>query len=171
MACRISSEGERSGDPYGRADRIIAVGMAAIAGGVLGVARWLHPAARGYGTHTELLLPPCNFLRLTHLPCPSCGMTTSFAWAARMDFWQAFLANPFGLLLFFGTVALIPACIFWCGGAFRCGRSRRARSSTGRFMLRLRSCLRAGFSSCRYFISRGTRRGGCIVEAGCRIYL
>lgn len=112
MACRISSEGERSGDPYGRADRIIAVGMAAIAGGVLGVARWLHPAARGYGTHTELLLPPCNFLRLTHLPCPSCGMTTSFAWAARMDFWQAFLANPFGLLLFFGTVALIPACIF-----------------------------------------------------------
>jgi hypothetical protein len=86
--------------------------MAAIAGGVLGVARWLHPAARGYGTHTELLLPPCNFLRLTHLPCPSCGMTTSFAWAARMDFWQAFLANPFGLLLFFGTVALIPACIF-----------------------------------------------------------
>ena len=112
MACRISSEGERSGDPYGRADRIIAVGMAAIAGGVLGVARWLHPAARGYGTHTELLLPPCNFLRLTQLPCPSCGMTTSFAWAARMDFWQAFLANPFGLLLFFGTVALIPACIF-----------------------------------------------------------
>ena len=112
MACRISSEGERSGDPYGRADRIIAVGMAAIAGGVLGVARWLHPAARGYGTHTELLLPPCNFLRLTHLPCPSCGMTTSFAWAERMDFWQAILANPFGLLLFFGTVALIPACIF-----------------------------------------------------------
>jgi len=31
------------------------------------------------------------------------------AWAARMDFWQSFLANPFGLLLFFGTVALIPA--------------------------------------------------------------
>jgi len=112
MARRVSSKVERSGDLYGWADQSVAAGLAAMAGGVLSVARWLHPAARGYGTHTELRLPPCNFLRLTHLPCPSCGMTTSFAWAARMDFWQAFLANPFGLLLFFGTVALIPACIF-----------------------------------------------------------
>ena len=109
---RVSSKVKRSGDLYGWADQSVAAGLAAMAGGVLSVARWLHPAARGYGTHTELRLPPCNFLRLTHLPCPSCGMTTSFAWAARMDFWQAFLANPFGLLLFFGTVALIPACIF-----------------------------------------------------------
>jgi len=29
-----------------------------------------------------------------------------------MDFWHAFLANPFGLLLFFATVALIPASIY-----------------------------------------------------------
>src|SRR5208337_1636699 len=112
MVCRVSSRSERSGDLYGRVDKTVAVGLAVMAGGVLGVARRLDPAVRGYGTHTELGLPPCNFLRLTHLPCPSCGMTTSFAWAARMDFWQAFQANPFGLLLFFGTVALIPACIF-----------------------------------------------------------
>ncbi len=108
----VSSKVERIGAPYGRVDKSMAAGLAVMAAGVLGVARWLPPAARGYGTHTELGLPPCNFLRLTHLPCPSCGMTTSFAWAARMDFWHAFLANPFGLLLFFGTVALIPACIF-----------------------------------------------------------
>lgn len=97
---------------YGRGDRLAAVGLAAAAGGVLGAARWLTPAARGYGTHTELGLPPCNFLRLTHLPCPSCGMTTSFAWAARLELWKAFMANPFGLLLFFGVVAMIPAAIF-----------------------------------------------------------
>lgn len=112
MECRISSEVEWSGNRYGWIDKTVAVGLALMACVVLGVARRLEPAARGYGTHTELLLPPCNFLRLTHLPCPSCGMTTSFAWAVRMDFGQAFLANPFGLLLFFGTVALIPACIF-----------------------------------------------------------
>ena len=101
----------------GRGDKWAAMGLAAMAGGVLGVARWLKPAARGYGTHTELGLPPCMFLRLTHLPCPSCGMTTSFAWAARLEFWKAFMANPFGVLLFFGTVAVIPACIYlaWRG--------------------------------------------------------
>jgi hypothetical protein len=112
MARRVSSNADRTVDLYGWADRSVAAGLAATAVGVLGVARRLDPAARGYGTHTELGLPPCNFLRLTHLPCPSCGMTTSFAWAARMDFGHAFLANSFGLLLFFGTVALIPACIF-----------------------------------------------------------
>jgi Protein of unknown function (DUF2752) len=112
MVYRISSKVERSGGLSGWVDKTVLAGLAVMAGGVLGVARRLDPAARGYGTHTELGLPPCTFLRLTHLPCPSCGMTTSFAWAARMDFWQAFLANPFGLLLFFGTVALIPAAIF-----------------------------------------------------------
>ncbi|MGD0156048.1 MAG: DUF2752 domain-containing protein [Terracidiphilus sp.] len=106
---------------YGRTDKTAAIGLLATAGAVLGVARWLTPATRGYGTHTELGLPPCNFLRLTHLPCPSCGLTTSFAWAIRMDFWQAFLANPFGLLLFFGTVALIPVSLvlIWRRISFR----------------------------------------------------
>jgi hypothetical protein len=59
----------------------------------------------------QLGLPPCNFLRLTHLPCPTCGMTTCFAWAIRLQFRRAFFANPFGVLAFFGTVFLIPAAI------------------------------------------------------------
>jgi hypothetical protein len=106
---------------YSRTDKAVAVGLLVSASSVLAVARWLKPAVRGYGTHTQLGLPPCNFLRLTHLPCPSCGLTTSFAWAARFHFWQAFLASPFGVLAFFFTALLIPTAIFllWRRISFR----------------------------------------------------
>ncbi len=106
---------------YGRTDKSVAMGLLVSACAVLAVAAWLKPAACGYGTHTQLGLPPCNFLRLTHLPCPSCGLTTCFAWAIRFHFWKAFLANPFGILVFFGTVSLIPTAIFllWRRMSFR----------------------------------------------------
>jgi len=45
----------------------------------------LHPDARGFGTHRELLLPPCFFRLVTRMPCPFCGMTTGFTWMARRD--------------------------------------------------------------------------------------
>jgi hypothetical protein len=97
---------------YTRTDKSVAVTLLALASSVLAVALWLKPAAIGYGTHTQLGLPPCNFLLVTHLPCPSCGMTTCFAYAVRLQFWKAFLANPFGLLAFFATVAVIPTSIY-----------------------------------------------------------
>jgi hypothetical protein len=106
---------------YGRTDKMVSTTMLVSACTVLAVARWLTPAAIGYGTHTQLGLPPCNFLRLTHLPCPSCGLTTCFAWAVRLHFWNAFRANPFGILAFLGTVLLIPTAIFllWRRMSFR----------------------------------------------------
>ncbi|MGA9062420.1 MAG: DUF2752 domain-containing protein [Terracidiphilus sp.] len=106
---------------YSYTDKSVAIGLLVSACAVLAVASWLEPAACGYGTHTQLGLPPCNFLRLTHLPCPSCGLTTCFAWAVRFHFWKAFLANPFGILAFFGTVSLIPVSIFllWRRVSFR----------------------------------------------------
>jgi hypothetical protein len=97
---------------YSRTDKSVAVALLAIACTVIVVALRLKPAASGFGTHTQLGLPPCGFLLVTHLPCPSCGLTTCFAYAVRFQFWKAFLANPFGLLAFFGTVSLIPATIF-----------------------------------------------------------
>jgi hypothetical protein len=97
---------------HGRTDKPLAVGLLISACTVLAVALWLRPAACGYGTHSQLGLPPCAFLRITHLPCPGCGLTTSFAWAVRFHFWNAFLASPFGLLAFFGTASMIPASIF-----------------------------------------------------------
>lgn len=106
---------------YTRTDKSVAVTLLAAACSVLAVALWLKPAAIGYGTHTQLGLPPCNFLLITHLPCPSCGLTTCFAYAVRFQFWKALLANPFGLLAFFATVSVIPASIFllWRRISFR----------------------------------------------------
>jgi hypothetical protein len=67
--------------------------------GVLGLARWLEPDPRGYGTHVQLGLPPCTFFRLTGRPCPTCGMTTAFAWSVRGRVDRAWRANPAGCLL------------------------------------------------------------------------
>lgn len=104
-----------------RTDITVAIGMLVSSCTVLAVAAWLHPAASGYGTHTQLGLPPCNFLRLTHHPCPSCGLTTCFAWAIRLQFRKAFMANPFGILAFLATVGAIPTAIvlLWRGISFR----------------------------------------------------
>jgi len=106
---------------YGRTDKLVAFGLLVSACTLLAVAGWLKPAAVGYGTHTQLGLPPCMFLQVTHLPCPSCGLTTSFAWMIRLHIWKAFWANPFGILLFLGTVTLIPTSIvlLWRRISFR----------------------------------------------------
>jgi hypothetical protein len=82
--------------------------VAAACASALYLASKLEPAATGIGTHEQLGLPPCFFHRLTGVPCPSCGVTTAFAWAMRGDFAAAFLAQPFGLVLFFLAWAAIP---------------------------------------------------------------
>jgi hypothetical protein len=64
----------------------------------------LSPDPVGHGTHTQLGLPPCGFLVVTGVPCPGCGLTTSFAHMIRFQIAGAFAANPFGVLLFCATV-------------------------------------------------------------------
>ena len=78
---------------------------------VLVAASLLEPDARGYGTHTQLGLPPCGFLTLTGLPCPGCGLTTAFAHGVRGDWWLAGASNPLGLALFLLVVGAIPVSI------------------------------------------------------------
>jgi hypothetical protein len=72
------------------------------------IARLLQPSPVGVGTHQQLGLPPCPFLAFTGWPCPACGLTTCFAYAAHLDFRLAFLAQPFGFVLFWLTLASIP---------------------------------------------------------------
>ena len=42
----------------------------------------------------------CGFLTATGLPCPQCGMTRAFVWAARGHLVDAFRYSPGGLGLF-----------------------------------------------------------------------
>jgi hypothetical protein len=64
----------------------------------------LVPRKAGHGTHEALRLPPCTFFARTGYPCPSCGMTTSFANMARGRVGRAFLAHPFGVVFFVAAV-------------------------------------------------------------------
>lgn len=67
---------------------------------VLALSAWLTPDPTGVGTHTGLGLPPCGLYEVFHKPCPSCGMTTSFALAMHGHLWLAVKAQPAGAAVF-----------------------------------------------------------------------
>ena len=75
---------------------------------VLAAAATIEPDVRGYGSHTQLGLPPCGFLLLTGSPCPGCGLTTAFAHGIRGHWALAANANPLGLALFLVVCLSIP---------------------------------------------------------------
>jgi Protein of unknown function (DUF2752) len=102
----IISNQERAASRWG----YLAVTLAS--GATLIVARLLDPSPSGIGTHQQLGLPPCPFLAFTGWPCPACGLTTSFAYAAHLDFQLAFHTQPFGFLLFWLTLACIPLSLY-----------------------------------------------------------
>ena len=91
-------------------------GLVAIAvcfAAVFGVAFWLNPytedgSARTMATHRQLGLPPCSFVEATGLPCPSCGMTTSFSLLAHGDVVNSLRANWVGTMLAVACLAYIP---------------------------------------------------------------
>lgn len=73
--------------------------------GLLGLGAWLTPQERGYGTHRQLGFGKCGMLVTTGLPCPTCGMTTAFAYTVRGGLIRAFLAQPAGFLFALATIA------------------------------------------------------------------
>jgi hypothetical protein len=72
----------------------------------------LVPDPRGYGTHTQLGLLPCSFLTMTGRLCPTCGMTTSFAWMTRGNLVRSWQANPAGCLLALLSFPLIAWLVY-----------------------------------------------------------
>jgi hypothetical protein len=96
---------------------------------VFGIALWLNPydedgRPRRMETHLQLGLPPCTFRLMTGVPCPSCGMTTSFALLVRGDVWNSLRANSVGTLLAALGMLLIP----WGLACAICGRILFVRS-------------------------------------------
>ena len=87
------------------AGRLWGVGLAAGALALLAVAGWLRPEPGQAGTHCQLGLPPCGFYTMTGLPCPTCGMTTSFAYAVRGQALKSMHAQAGGFVLAMGTAA------------------------------------------------------------------
>ncbi len=86
-----------------RGDRIGA-GAAALACLVLlSVAAFLSPTHEGHGTHEQLGLAPCAWVALFDKPCPTCGMTTSFAHTADASYLTAASTQPLGFLLALGV--------------------------------------------------------------------
>jgi hypothetical protein len=83
---------------------------------VFAIALWLNPydqegRPRRLETHTQMGLPPCTFKTVTGLPCPSCGMTTSFALLMHGDVWNSLKANAVGTLLAAFCLGLVPWCL------------------------------------------------------------
>jgi hypothetical protein len=94
--------------PRPRATRLAASLTLIGCASVLAIAAYLEPDPRGFGTHEQLLSSgPCGMLVLTGLPCPTCGMTTAFAYTVRGQWLQAMWAQPTGFLLALGTIALL----------------------------------------------------------------
>lgn len=84
-----------------------------VLGGVLGLvllsfACRLTPNPNGFGTHQDLGFPPCTFIEFFEIPCPSCGMTTSWSHLVRGNLYLAFRSNAGGALLGLATLILAP---------------------------------------------------------------
>jgi hypothetical protein len=90
--------------------RLLAMAVAAIALAVLLVAVRLAPSPTGMETHMALGLSECGFLKRTGLPCPSCGMTTSFSYFVRGNLAASAYVQPMGMLL-----AVISGMMVWGG--------------------------------------------------------
>jgi hypothetical protein len=90
------------------------VGLGLLAAGclvLLFTAASILPSPTGVGTHEGLGLHGCQFLENTGLPCPSCGMTTSWAWFVRGNLAASAYIQPMGFLL-----ALAAAMTIWAAG-------------------------------------------------------
>ncbi|HEY1922841.1 MAG TPA: DUF2752 domain-containing protein [Tepidisphaeraceae bacterium] len=88
----------------------LAIGLASFY--LLVTAARLTPSPTGMGTHTQLGLDQCQFALRTGLPCPSCGMTTSFAWLARGNLPASFYVQPMGALLGLLTILTMWASFY-----------------------------------------------------------
>jgi hypothetical protein len=78
---------------------------------LLGIAAFLQPDPHHYGTHQQLGLPPCSFYVLFGAPCPTCGMTTSWAHFVRGEIPSALRVNAGGAMLALLAILAAPCSL------------------------------------------------------------
>lgn len=103
------------------AARIFAAGGSVFLTAILVLAACLKPDPSGIGTHQQLGLPPCTWVMMWGIPCPTCGMTTSWSRLLRGDFAGSLQANPAGCLVAL-MAAVMATGLGW--SAWRGGWSR-----------------------------------------------
>jgi len=101
---------EMSGFPIGKRGQLLLLAFSICLLLGFGLAWKLEPDTRGFGTHQQLGLPPCSLQVMLGVPCPSCGMTTSFSHYVRGNWIDAANANWAGLFLATVCTLLIPWC-------------------------------------------------------------
>lgn len=95
--------------PAGRLTGLIIAGCCLA---LLITASFLPPNQAGYGSHTKLGLAQCSLMERANLPCPSCGMTTSFSWFVRGNWLASFYVQPMGMLIALGAAMCVWAGIY-----------------------------------------------------------
>lgn len=115
-----------SGARRANAGERVAAGVLALGAlALLVTAAVLKPSPTGSGTHTQLGLPSCTWLTTFGVPCPTCGMTTSFSYAAEGSYVDSVLAQPAGFVL-----VLLTSMTVWIGGHIAVLGSTIGRSMT-----------------------------------------
>ena len=74
------------------------------------LASTLSPDPAGIGTHEQLGLPPCGLNALFEIPCPACGMTTSWVWFSHGHWIRSAQSNLGGFLM---ALLALPT-LAWC---------------------------------------------------------
>lgn len=100
-----------SGYPIGRGGRLLLAVWCLFLISGFGLSVCLTPSSRGFGTHEQLGLAPCSFKQLVNLPCPSCGMTTSFTHFVRGQWLRSLQASTTAFVLALVCAAMIPWCL------------------------------------------------------------
>lgn len=107
--------------------RMRAMVAVVLSAALLGVAAWMTPDPKGFDTHTQLGLPRCGWPSAYGIPCPTCGMTTSFSLMVRGRLVQSFTTQPLGAMLALATFGVLLLGIWalitgrsWRLNTYRC---------------------------------------------------
>ena len=86
--------------------RLRGLALLAVGAGTIVLGLVMRPSDEGLGTHKQLGLPACSFLATTGWPCPTCGLTSSYAFCMHGRLGQAWKSQPFGFVLALISLAL-----------------------------------------------------------------